>query len=195
MIAWLNFAVLALMTALTLFFYIKSAGPAALEREIGPEAYDKCGRYRLVAMIAMTLAMVNYVLYFFFPLPIPLPRAFPWSWAVSAVIGVVIAIPSGYLFARGTKDAGAETMAPKKEHGLYGGIYEQIRHPQAWEAMLWFSLAFWLNSPFLALYSFLWLGVEYLMVMAEERDLVIRFGHAYVDYRQRTGAFWPRRQR
>jgi len=31
------------------------------------------------------------------------------------------------------------------------------------------------------------------MVMAEERDLVIRFGQAYEDYRQRTGAFLPRR--
>jgi protein-S-isoprenylcysteine O-methyltransferase Ste14 len=36
--------------------------------------------------------------------------------------------------------------------------------------------------------------VEYVMVMAEERDLVIRFGQAYVDYRRRTGAFLPRRQ-
>jgi protein-S-isoprenylcysteine O-methyltransferase Ste14 len=43
------------------------------------------------------------------------------------------------------------------------------------------------------LYSFVWLGVEYVMVMAEERDLVIRFGQAYEDYRQRTGAFLPRR--
>jgi len=45
------------------------------------------------------------------------------------------------------------------------------------------------------LYSFLWLAVEYAMVMAEERDLVIRFGQEYEDYRRRTGAFWPRGQR
>jgi protein-S-isoprenylcysteine O-methyltransferase Ste14 len=60
--------------------------------------------------------------------------------------------------------------------------------------LLWFTVAFHLNSPFLVLYSFLWLLVEYIMVMAEERDLVIRFGQAYVDYRRRTGAFFPRRQ-
>jgi protein-S-isoprenylcysteine O-methyltransferase Ste14 len=194
MIAWINFVVLIAMTLLTLVFYIKSVGPAALERKIGPAAYEKCGRYRLVAMIAMTVGMVNYVLYYFFPLPLPLPLIFPWSWGISVAIGVLIAIPSGYLLARGMKDAGEETMAPKKEHGLYGGIYEKIRHPQAWEAVLWFTAAFLLNSPFLALYSFLWLIVEYVMVMAEERDLVIRFGQAYVDYRRRTGAFWPRRQ-
>jgi len=194
MIAWLNIAVLVLMTALTLFFYVKSVGPAALEREIGPVAYEKCARYRLVAMIAMTLGMANYVLYFFYPLPIPLPRTFPWPWWVSGVVGLLIAVPSGYLLARGMRDAGEETMAPKKERGLYGGIYERIRHPQAWEALLWFTFAFWLNSPFLVLYSLVWLGVEYAMVMAEERDLVLRFGQAYVDYRRRTGAFLPRGQ-
>lgn len=192
MIALFNVAVLVLMTALTLVFYVKSVGPAALERRIGPVAYEKCARYRLVAMIAMTLGMGSYVIYFFYPLPIPLSRTLPWPWIVSAIMGVVIAIPSGYLFVHGMRDAGKETMAPKKEHGLYGGIYEKIRHPQAWEAMLWFSFALWLNSPFLVLYSFLWLLVEYLMVVAEERDLVIRFGQAYVDYRQRTPAFIPR---
>jgi len=137
MVAWLNFAVLVLMTALTLVFYVKSVGPAALERRIGPTAYEKCGRYRLGAMIAMTLAMGNYVVYYFCPLP--LPRTFPWTWAVSAVIGLVIAIPSSYLLARGMKDAGEEMLSPKKEHGLYGGIYEKVRHPQAWEALLWFT--------------------------------------------------------
>jgi protein-S-isoprenylcysteine O-methyltransferase Ste14 len=194
MIAWINFVVLIAMTLLTVVFYVKSVGPAALEQRIGPVAYKMCAHYRLVAMFAMTLAMGNYVVYYFYPLPLPLPLTFPWPWGVSVVIGVLIAIPSGYLLARGMRDAGEETMAPKKEHGLYGGIYEKIRHPQAWEAVLWFTVAFLLNSPFLALYSFLWLIVEYVMVMAEERDLVIRFGQAYVDYRQQTGAFLPRRQ-
>jgi protein-S-isoprenylcysteine O-methyltransferase Ste14 len=60
--------------------------------------------------------------------------------------------------------------------------------------LLWFTVAFLLNSPCLVLYSFLWLLVEYVMVMAEERDLVIRSGQACVDYRRRTGVFLPWRQ-
>ena len=32
------------------------------------------------------------------------------------------------------------------------------------------------------------------MLMAEERDLVIRLGQAYEDYRRRTPAFIPRRR-
>jgi hypothetical protein len=35
MIAWVNFAILVASTLLTLVFYIKSAGPAALEKKIG----------------------------------------------------------------------------------------------------------------------------------------------------------------
>jgi len=193
-IAWINFAVLVAATVLTPVFYIKSVGPAALEQKIGPAAYEKCGRYRLVAMITMTLAMGNYVVYYFYPLPIPLPLTFPWPWWVSAAISVLIAIPSGYLLARGMKDAGEETLMPKQEHTLYGGIYEKIRHPQAWEALLWFTVAFLLHSPFLVLYSFLWLPIEYMMVMAEEPDLVIRFGQEYEEYRRRTGAFLPRKR-
>jgi len=42
------------------------------------------------------------------------------------------------------------------------------------------------------LLSILWLPAEYAMVMAEERDLVIRLGQAYEDYRRRTPGFIPR---
>lgn len=73
---------------------------------------------------------------------------------------------------------------------MFGGIYQKIRHPQAWEALLWFVLAFALHSPFLVLFSFLGLLGEYLMIRAEERDLIIRFGKAYEQYIQHTGVFW-----
>ena len=192
MIPWLNVLCLVVARALTAVLYIKSVGPAALEQQVGPAAYDRCTRYRVASMVCMILATVNYGLYFLFPLPIPLPAAFPWSWGMSAGIGLAIAIPSGYMLARGMKDAGQETMRPRKEQTLYGGIYERVRHPQAWEALLWFTIAFLLHSPFLVLYSFVWLPLEYAMVMAEERDLVVRFGQEYEDYRRRTGAFLPK---
>jgi len=193
MIARLNVLCLVVATVLTAVFYVRSVGPAALEQRIGPSAYGRCGRYRAVAMVCMFVGMGNYIVYYFYPMPTPLPVAFPWPWWVSAVFGSVIAVPSGFLLWRGVHDAGKEALAPQQEQQLYGGIYKRIRHPQAWEALLWFTLAFWLHSPFLVLYSFVWSVVEYLMVMAEERDLVIRFGQPYVDYRQRTGVFLPKR--
>lgn len=196
MISWTNIAVLVLSTLLTLVFYVKSVGPAALEKKIGPAAYDKCARYRLIASAFMSVASINYILYFFFPLPLSLPERFSWPWWVSAVIAAAIAIPSGYLWYLGLRDAGRETMFPGKDHTLYGGIYEKIRHPQALgELPFWWVFAFALHSPFLVLYSVVWIPVFLLMVLAEERDLLIRYSLAYEEYRQRTGFLVPRRKR
>jgi len=194
MIAWINFTLLVISALLTLYFYVQSAGPAALEKTIGLRAYQKCTQYRRLAAFFMTSAGVNYVVYFFYPLPVPLPRTFPWPWWVSALLALAIALPSGYLLWRGMRDAGAETMWVQKEHTLYGGIYEQIRHPQAaGELPFWWVLALLLHSPFLALFSFLWVPIFVLMCLAEERDLLIRYGEAYAEYQRRTGFLIPRR--
>ena len=75
---------------------------------------------------------------------------------------------------------------------MYGGIYEKMRHPQAvGEVTLWWLIALLLNSPFLALYSFVFIPIFYLMCLAEERDLIIRYGQDYIDYKERVG-FFPR---
>jgi protein-S-isoprenylcysteine O-methyltransferase Ste14 len=196
LIEWINFAVMVLSTLLTLFFYLKSVGPVALAEKIGETAYKRCTVYRMMAGIFMTIAMVNYVLYIFYPLPLPLVDTFPWQRWISISIAILIAIPSGYIWFRGMRDAGEETMIVKQEHTLYGGIYEKIRHPQAvGEMPFWFVIAFLLHSPFLVLYSFVWVPIFWIMSMAEEKDLIIRYGQAYEEYRKQVGAFFPKRQR
>ena len=77
MIAWLNVVVFVVSALVCTCFYAKSGGPAALERKIGPSAYEKCQRYRVISGIFMLVNFANYVLYFFYPLPISLPRTFP----------------------------------------------------------------------------------------------------------------------
>jgi len=94
MIAWINFGMLIGSGLLILYFYVKSVRPVALELEIGPTAYARCARYRLVSSIFMLVAAINYAVYYFYPLPIPLPLTFPWPWWVSALIAVLIALPS-----------------------------------------------------------------------------------------------------
>jgi protein-S-isoprenylcysteine O-methyltransferase Ste14 len=193
MIAWTNLVVLIGATLLTLIFYVKSAGPAALEKEMGPGAYAICTRYRFLSGIMMGIACVNYVVYVFYPLPIPLPATFPWPWWSSVLIAIAIAIPSGTLWWRGMRDAGEETMVLKKEHTLYGGIYEKMRHPQATgELPFWWVIALLLHSPFLVLYSFVWVPVFIIMCLAEERDLAIRYGEAYEEYRKQTEFLIPK---
>ncbi|MGQ9722984.1 MAG: methyltransferase family protein [Candidatus Jordarchaeum sp.] len=188
MIAWINFSSMIVAALLLLYFYVKSVRPAALEKKIGKKAYHKCTQYRTIASVFMIVALINYVVYFLYPLPLPLPRTFPWDWWISIVIGVLIAIPGGYLWFRGIKDAGEGTMVTKKEHKLYGGIYQRIRHPQAaGEITFWWVAAFILNSPFLALFSLIWISVFYVMCRAEETDLVIRYGEEYLNYKRDTG--------
>lgn len=183
-------------TILFLYFYVKSASPAQLEKKIGEAAYRKCMRYRLIASAFETVTVINYIVYFFYPLPIGLPLVLPIPWLDSVLIAIVILIPSLYLMYIGMRDAGRETLEPKKEHTLYGGVYETIRHPQAiGESFMWFPFAFFLNSPFLVLYSFVWFPILYIMCLAEEKDLVIRYGQPYLEYRERVGFLVPKRSK
>ena len=186
---------LVLSLILSMYLYVKSVGPAALEQKIGEGAYEKCTQYRQVSAFFLFVGMIGYVVYFFYPLPVPMPRVFPIPYMLAASIAILVLIPCGYLMYRGTKDAGEETATPKKEHTLYGGIYETIRHPQMLgEVGMGLIFALFLNSPFLVLYSFLYFPFFYWAAVAEERDLVIRYGQPYIEYRDRTGMFLPKRR-
>lgn len=196
LIEWINFLVLIVSTILFLYFYVRSVSPAQLEKTMGEIAYPKCKTYRLIAGAFEGVTLVNYVLYVFYPLPIGFPLTLPWDYMVSFIIAFVILVPSAYLMIKGMRDAGEETLEPKKEHTLYTGIYDKVRHPQAiGEAILWFPFALWFNSPFLIFYSFIWIPIFYIMCWAEERDLVIRYGQPYLDYRDRVGFLIPKRKK
>ncbi len=107
-----------------------SAGPH-WKKKIGEKAYRRCTLYRFLVLFFQIVSFANYVIYFFYPLPIGLPIAFPWDWWISVVFAVLIAAPAGYVMYLGMRDAGDESFFVKKEHTMFGGIYEKIRHPQA----------------------------------------------------------------
>ena len=193
--SWLNFGILIASSFLFTLFYVKSVSPAALEKRVGRVAYQRCTTYRTVSSVFMIIVAGNYILYHWFPLPLPLPQTFSWPFWVSVVIAVLIGVPSLYLMLRGVKDAGEETMMPRREHEMYGGIYTRIRHPQAvGELPLWWVLAFLVHSPFLVILSFGYVPVWYYFCVAEERDLLIRYGTAYEEYREKTGFWLPKRR-
>ena len=180
-----------------LWFYVKSVSPAGLEQRIGKKAYKKCGLYRSIAFIFEFLIVASYIVYFFYPIEeFGLPSMFPWEWGLSIFLGTVIAIPSALIMVKGMLDAGKEAIAPQINQSLYRGIYTKIRHPQALgEVFLWFPIAFFLHSPFLVIYSFIFFPIFYIMSKAEEKDLLIRFGDSYKEYMQTTGMFFPKRKK
>lgn len=194
MFAWINFTILIFASLLFLYYYIISVSPATREKVLGPKAFAICARDRIIFGVFEAVTVVNYVVYVFYPLSTPLPEKFPWAWWISIVIAVVIGVPSIWLMFIGMRDAGEETMRPKKEHSMYGGIYIKIRHPQAvGEVFVWLAIAFLLHSPFLALFSFVYFPIFTMMCFAEEQDLLWRYGDAYAEYCKQTGAFFPKR--
>ncbi len=196
MIAWTNFTVLLMATILFPLFYVRSVSPAGREKLIGEQAYRLCFHDRLVAGALEFVITVNFILYYFFPLETPLPKTFPWAWWVSLVIALAIGIPAAILMFIGTRDAGEETMRPRKEHAMYSGIYDRIRHPQAvGEVFLFPVFAILLHSPFLALFSLLYFPIFIIMCHAEEQDLLLRYGESYGAYCRKTGAFLPKRRK
>ncbi|UCD97996.1 MAG: hypothetical protein JSV42_13680 [Chloroflexota bacterium] len=195
LIPWINFTVMIVATLFMFYFYMQSARPAQLEKKIGDIAYKKCGQYRIIASVFELLVVANYVVYSYYPLPLGIPLTFPWPYTISIIVAIIIGVPSAYLMLRGVLDAGEESLLPKKKHKLYGGIYKRIRHPQSMgELPLWWVLSLLLNSPFLALYSIIWIPIFVAMCLAEEKDLLIRYGDKYAEYQEHTGFFIPKRK-
>ncbi len=194
MIAWINMAVCLISSLLFLFFYVRSVSPAGREMVEGPVAYPRCHIDRLISGVFEFIITANYILYLFFPLPsMPVADKFSWPWWLSIIIGLVIGIPATWLMVRGAKDAGEETLTAKKDHVMYTGIYEKIRHPQAvGEVFLFGVIGILLNSPFLTFFSFIYFPIFVILCYAEEQDLLLRYGQSYADYCKRTGAFWPK---
>ncbi len=198
MIAWINLFVLMFSSLLFVLFYNMSVSPAFFEDQWGERAYKICGRLRLVAMAFMGLACADYIVFCFYPLPLEgvLPLHFPWARGISVVIAVLIGIPALALMVRGMIDAGSELAVPDRSHVMYQGIYKKIRHPQAaGEVFLFMVIALACHSPFLALYSLWWFPAFYLISLAEEKDLVLRYKEDYVRYRNEVGMFWPRKRK
>lgn len=192
MFAKINFISYFIMSFVSVHFYVKSVSPAQLERVLGESAYAHCGKLRVWAIVFMTIAFINFITCRFLPVTRCLPVVFAWPRWVSWFAAALLAVPSLTLVAIGWRDAGSEAAVPDNKNPMYGGIYRYIRHPQAYEALLWPAAALALHSPFLLAISLPWLLLELIMVMAEEFDLALRFGESYLSYREKTGPFFPK---
>ncbi len=193
MIEWINSTLFIILPVLSSYYYAKSVSVIQLERKIGPKAYVKCEQYSIISLFFFIMICVSYMIYYFYPLPLAIPQTFPISGWILAPIASLFFIPLAYIYYRAVKDAGEETIRPKKDSELYGGIYTKIRHPQALALLpIGWILALILNSPFLFIISFIWIPAFYFMCLAEEKDLLLRYGDKYREYMKTTGFFFPK---
>ncbi len=192
-ISLLNAASLFGSTLLCFLFLLLSVRPYRLEAEKGIKAWAVCQRYRLLAGLLMVVIFVNYVVYLYYPLPLGLPLSFPIPLGATIVMAAVLAAKPGAVWKQGVEDAGGDDPAQDESPSLYGGIYERVRHPQAvGEYAIWILMGFAMNSPFLALYSLIWIPVALAVCRAEEKDMLFKFGKEYEEYRNRTPMFIPK---
>ncbi|MFX1484235.1 MAG: methyltransferase family protein [Promethearchaeota archaeon] len=165
-------------------------------QKYGEKGWDDCKRYRKIAGVFMIILVTNMILWYWIPVP-------ELSWPLYSdsfiliILGIALAVPFTLILVKALKDAGRESFEPSKDTKLYGGIYNYIRHPQLLgRTPLTLVLTMWLNSLFLFVFAAIFLAILVpSLVYFEERDLELRFGESYLQYKERTGAFLPRFQR
>lgn len=122
---------------------------------------------------------------------IPLPGWIRW-------VGAVFAIGSlPWIFALFSSIGGniSETVLTKNSHELVKtGPYRWVRHPVYSGSLLMLAGVGLMaaNVFILSLVFISWVGVIFLIIPAEERNLIERFGEEYKLYRSRTGKLLPR---
>lgn len=110
-------------------------------------------------------------------------------------IGVAVSLIGVLLVIVGWRTIYREYWSKPEGEGqlVTSGIYAYIRHPQYTGFMLiTLGMMFeWVTLPMLIMWPLL--GLLYVrLARKEERDMELEFGHAYLDYKERTGMFLPR---
>jgi len=149
---------------------------------------------RIISVAALVLHFISYLLYKAFPAFKFIPAEFLWNRWFSLSAAIIIGLPAAVVWIRGMIDAGPENIAVKDRQASARGIYQRIRHPQALGKMaLPLVVALILNSPFLVLFSLLWIPAFYLLCRIEEKALELQLGQEYRHYKGATGFFVPRK--
>lgn len=121
---------------------------------------------------------------------IPLRRDI--SYAVLVVIGVFVTATVLNLAIQGLGAPFAVALSRKIASGW---LYSRTRNPMVLATLLFaVALGFWLQSLHVVLWAAAWLAPAWLILVRvyEERELELRFGASYLEYKRRTPFLWPR---
>jgi len=122
------------------------------------------------------------------------------SW-ISIVAGFALIAAEAYLFVRVERELGSRRLVGHAEltgagEMFSGGLYAYVRHPRyagMFSAVL--GAALLAGSTLLWKILAIWFVFAFVVIRLEERELAVRFGPGYEEYRKRVPAFLPVRLR
>ena len=124
-----------------------------------------------------------------------------WQLPVAPELGMAVAVAGslGVLAAMlnlALQGQGAPWAIALSRRVATGGVYQWTRNPMVLSALIGLvGLGLWLRSPLFVAWTlavFLPCGIVFLKYY-EERELEIRLGAPYLEYRAKTPMLWPRR--
>jgi protein-S-isoprenylcysteine O-methyltransferase Ste14 len=124
-----------------------------------------------------------------------------WVLPIPSVIGLVLVIITGAAFLLtvinlALKGFGAPLFIALSRKLAADWLYAWTRNPMALAALAFFvSLGIWFQSALFVLWVLIVFAPAYVFFakVYEERELEIRFGASYLEYKSRTPMFFPRK--
>jgi protein-S-isoprenylcysteine O-methyltransferase Ste14 len=126
-----------------------------------------------------------------------------WVLPIPSVIGLVLVIITGAVFLLtvinlALKGFGAPFFIALSRKLAADWMYAWTRNPMALAGLFFFlSLGIWFQSALFMLWVLIVFAPAYVFFakVYEERELEIRFGASYLEYKSRTPMFFPRKPR
>ena len=163
-------------------------------------------RHQTIDHALWTTTFVHFALGFTFGVPIVRAVSTYQDWSgwvlpIPSVIGLILVIITGAAFLLivvnlALKGLGAPFFIALSRKLTADWLYAWTRNPMALAALAFFlSLGIWFQSALFLLWVLIVLAPAYVFFVKvyEERELEIRFGSSYLEYKSRTPMFFPKK--
>ena len=165
-------------------------------------------RHQTIDHALWTTIFVHFGLGFTFGVPIVRAVSTYQDWSgwvlpIPSVIGLILVIITGAAFLLivvnlALKGLGAPFFISLSRKLAADWLYAWTRNPMALAGLAFFlSLGIWFQSALFVLWVLIVFAPAYVFLVKvyEERELEIRFGASYLEYKSRTPMFFPRKPR